>query len=252
MCSVHVDSNGQLNSARRAFWFVFYFDTYDMLISILNFRLPLQAVKPRLLARRFVSLSDRSISKHVEHLSRNEVKVVCHPGEEPTKSATIESLMDHSFCELEVCDAVMGLSPNGPILTQLQRSFPQLVTTCEVGVRFAGGVFRSVLGYSDVKVKLEIVRGTRCPRFHMDFVPLRAICTFAGPGTVYLPTGAFCIDGDSVSEVVESAAEVACTGDWVFLKGRHWPGAKGLGAVHRSPHVGPDDLRLVVTVDASK
>ena len=199
-----------------------------------------------------VSFSKRSISEHVEYLSRNEVKVVCHPGEEPTKSATVESLVDYSFCEVEVCDAVMGLSSNGPILTQLQRSCPQLVTTCKEGVRFAGGVFRSALGYSDVKVKLEIVRGTRCPRFHVDYVPLRAICTFAGPGTVYAPAEACRIDGDSVIQVAESAAEVACTGHWVFLKGNQWPGVKGLGAVHRSPHVSPDDLRLVVTVDASK
>ena len=198
----------------------------------------------------WVSFSDRSISNHVEHLSREEVKVVCHPGEECMKSATVESLVDHSFCE--VCDTVMGLSPNGPILTQLQRSFPQLVTTCEVGVRFAGGVFRSFLGCSDVEVKLEIVRGTRCTRFHVDYVPLRAICTFAGPGTVYAPAGACTRVGDSVIQVVESAAEVACTGDWVFLKGHQWPGAKGLGAVHRSPHVSPDDLRLVVTIDASE
>ena len=219
-------------------------------MSSIKLRLPAQVVRPLLLARRFVSFSDTSISKHVEHLSRNEVKVVCHPGEEPKKSATIESLVDYSFRELEVCDAVTGLSPNGPVLSQLQRSFPQLVTTCEEGVRFVGGVFKSTLGHSDVEVKLEIVRGTPCTRFHMDNVPLRAICTFVGPGTVYLPAGACWTDGDLVTEVLESEAEISRTGDWVFMKGLQWPGAKDSGAVHRSPHVGPDDLRLVVTIDA--
>lgn len=114
--------------------------------------------------------------------------------------------------------------------------------------------------------RLEVIDGTRCPRWHCDSVGLRALVTYGGPGTLYLPeagVGPRSIDRhDGFSRparggeaVDERAAVQAGVGDILFLGGhlragrggRAWPPYPA--AVHRSPPVPAGVTRLVLTVD---
>lgn len=117
----------------------------------------------------------------------------------------------------------------------------------------------SELGYERVRAKLEVLGGTPCPRWHADHVGVRLLVTYAGPGTWYVENrhvqrrwlwrGE---GGVAVGPVDEAAGVQAGACDLLLLKGHGWPGNYGLGAVHKSPDVGPggrDGPRLLLTVD---
>lgn len=100
-----------------------------------------------------------------------------------------------------------------------------------------------------------------CRRFHVDAVGLRGLCTYAGPGTQWVPEpaalrGGLGRQGVSLREtnlaVVPHEGEVrGLERGWLgLLKGDAWPGNKGLGAIHRSPPVhGAGARRLLLKLD---
>lgn len=76
-----------------------------------------------------------------------------------------------------------------------------------------------------------------CPRFHVDHVPARLICTYAGPGSEWL----------TAPDAVQ--VEQLSTGYVAVLKGERWLGNEGHGLVHRSPAVPAGQRRLMLTLD---
>ncbi|MGF1465054.1 MAG: DUF1826 domain-containing protein [Sandaracinaceae bacterium] len=123
------------------------------------------------------------------------------------------------------------------------------------------GVFGEALREDRAFVRLESVRDDACRKLHADAVPLRLICTYAGPATEWVA------DEDAIRgnlrrvDVDMEAANAsvlrrpdglrrARPGDVLLLKGDAWPGFAGRGAVHRSPPLGPDAApRLVLKID---
>lgn len=114
-----------------------------------------------------------------------------------------------------------------------------------------------------VGASLEIVTHDKCRRFHADARTLRAVCTYAGPGTEWVEDGV--VDrlalerrDPTIPIPVQNAAIVrdeaairrARAGDVVLLKGDDAAGNEGRGAVHRSPPIEERGLlRLVLTLD---
>ena len=113
-----------------------------------------------------------------------------------------------------------------------------------------------------VRATLVCVRDGSCAKFHTDFIPLRLLCTYSGPGTEWLPEEA--VDRSVVldppedpevanARIVRSPALIrrARAGDVLVMKGEAWPRNRGLGVVHRSaPIEGADQRRLVLTLTA--
>ncbi|MEM1414030.1 MAG: DUF1826 domain-containing protein [Myxococcota bacterium] len=100
-------------------------------------------------------------------------------------------------------------------------------------------LWSALTGRSRAVAKLEIVGTDRCTKLHADYIQLRGLCTYAGPGTLYVPS----------EEAVgaEPPLRQAAVGDVVFLKGVKWPSR---GALHRSPRIqGSGMRRLLLTVD---
>ncbi|KAG2489157.1 hypothetical protein HYH03_012383 [Edaphochlamys debaryana] len=107
------------------------------------------------------------------------------------------------------------------------------------------GAYGQITGLPSASAKLQVLGDTPCPRFHADHVRLRALVSYAGPGTLvvdnrhvkrrWLWGGS---GGVAVAEVAESAAQQAGEGDVVWLKGHGAAGNYGMGAVHRSPWLG--------------
>lgn len=118
------------------------------------------------------------------------------------------------------------------------------------------GLFRDELGYDTVNAKLEIINFTPCSKFHADTVGVRCLCTYTGPGTMYIENRYVKRNWDllnnhaAVGVVQEDKALTAGEGDLLFLKGNAFLGNAGMGAVHRSPDLlDASEPRLLLTVD---
>ncbi|MEO1204264.1 MAG: DUF1826 domain-containing protein [Pseudomonadota bacterium] len=123
-------------------------------------------------------------------------------------------------------------------------------------------MFCELLGLRRAGLRLAVLDGAMCPKFHVDMVPCRLIATYCGPGTEWLPHDA--VDRsklglgsrglkDHESGLMESPDEIRKLkrGDVALLKGELWEGNHGAGLVHRSPAVASGDARLVLTLDVS-
>ncbi|CAM9824287.1 unnamed protein product [Ectocarpus sp. 12 AP-2014] len=118
----------------------------------------------------------------------------------------------------------------------------------------------------DVTVKLELLKKGKCPRFHLDKVPIRLICTYVGPSTEWLdvydkwemennrsmpPACNLKISGGR-------EARRARPGDVLIFRGKPQGGltkSGGSGAfavAHRSPDTVEGQRRLLLTMDAGE
>lgn len=122
--------------------------------------------------------------------------------------------------------------------------------------------FCSTLDARMCSARLEVVTRDACRRFHHDFVSLRLLCTYAGPGTEWLEAsnvdatalGALGGDPEQANQrIVRDRSRVlrAEAMDVLWLKGASYPGHSGIGAVHRSPSAASlGTPRLVLKLDA--
>jgi Protein of unknown function (DUF1826) len=116
-------------------------------------------------------------------------------------------------------------------------------------------LFATLADAQTVGVRMTATMQRECPRFHVDRVGLRLVCTWLGEGTEWLrhedvirknlghqPGGS--------GEVKKSRARVRHMEPFAVgvLKGEEWPGNRGRGAVHRSPL--PTGWRVFVSMDA--
>jgi hypothetical protein len=95
-----------------------------------------------------------------------------------------------------------------------------------------------LVGADEVGVRLRALARPMCPRFHVDHVSVRVVCTYLGAGTQWL-------DREDDERSVRSMPAGAIG----LLKGTAWPRRVPRGAVHRSPPMSPGDVRLLVTLD---
>nr|MBV6629587.1 DUF1826 domain-containing protein [Oceanococcus sp. HetDA_MAG_MS8] len=109
-------------------------------------------------------------------------------------------------------------------------------------------------------LRLEVADRASCPRFHVDRLGVRLVCTYLGPATQWLEHAG--VDrswlGPRAAEVCDESCglirpgydvQSVQTGDAVLLKGEGWHGNDGCGVVHRSPPLLPGQRRLVLSVD---
>ena len=106
------------------------------------------------------------------------------------------------------------------------------------------------------RVGLRLVRpdGRMCPSFHVDHVPVRLVCTYAGEASEWLDerdVDRAILAGRPMpvdSAVRRDAVVQRCSRfDVLLLKGSAWPDNAARGAIHRSPN--GDAARLLLTID---
>lgn len=99
------------------------------------------------------------------------------------------------------------------------------------------------------------LRGTRvdhamCPKWHVDRVPIRLLCTYGGPGTEWLEEQNVPRNELALPDAQEAAHQQAAAGDVVLLKGSLWQGNEAKGAIHRSPSLAPSaGRRTLISID---
>ena len=120
-------------------------------------------------------------------------------------------------------------------------------------------MFSCLFEVEHVGLRLTVLRGAMCPRFHVDKVPCRLISTYVGPGTQWLehqtvdrsklgPSACPESDHQRGTYTSEQDIRVVQSGAVSLLKGEAWDGNEGAGLVHRSPNV-EGASRLLLTLD---
>ena len=101
------------------------------------------------------------------------------------------------------------------------------------------------------RLRVERIDDDGCRRFHTDRVESRLLCTYAGAGTVCLPSWAVdsarAADGTD-GHVMDATAAWSVDVGWVLLMRGSASG--GLAQFHRSPPRSLDGARLLVAIDA--
>lgn len=103
-----------------------------------------------------------------------------------------------------------------------------------------------------IGVRLHVLNGTMCPRFHVDRVAARLLVTYSGKGTEWLAEDSVSRSPDNggLPEQTVSASDIRgiAVNAVAILKGELWEGNEGQGLIHRSPD--PQGMpRLVLALD---
>nr|WP_299382220.1 DUF1826 domain-containing protein [Allomuricauda sp.] len=118
-------------------------------------------------------------------------------------------------------------------------------------------LFKEVTNASSFRLLLATISTNMCPRFHADNNELRMLCTYRGPGTLWLPNHAVdrnaYLTGKGNKSILpnESLAQQVETGDVVILKGSLYPGATPI--LHRSPNIlHKGKKRILLSIDVNE
>lgn len=116
---------------------------------------------------------------------------------------------------------------------------------------------RAHTGRQQYILRMELVRGDTCQKWHCDQNICRSLVTYAGPGTITAREGGVqrapngCVDA-----VRDDAAVHISAGDFLIMKGGTWGTNNGRGAAHRAPTIGPVHSclqhRLLLKVDIAE
>ncbi len=117
-------------------------------------------------------------------------------------------------------------------------------------------LFEQVTRAPSFRLKLAKVSTNMCSRFHADNNQLRMLCTYYGPGTLWLPNHAVdrkaYLTGKGNQNILldESLVKQVYTGDVVILKGALYPGATPI--LHRSPNIQENcEERILLSIDVN-
>jgi len=121
--------------------------------------------------------------------------------------------------------------------------------------------FGQLADCAEVRVRLTKVSDDGCAAFHVDRLPLRLLCTYAGKGTQWAAEAdlrraglglCFGSAAEANAAIVPDAGSIRTmpTGAVAIFKGRLWPGAEHRGLVHRShPVCCGEHARLRLVID---
>lgn len=122
-------------------------------------------------------------------------------------------------------------------------------------LHFVVRLYADLLDARWLGVRLTTLDREMCPRFHVDRVGVRLLCTYAGPATEWLENvdverGHLGAAGGEVQRP-ESRVQRLRRFDVALLKGEAWPGNMGNGIVHRSPSVLAGQRRIMLSLDVA-
>ncbi|MFK7784932.1 MAG: DUF1826 domain-containing protein [Crocinitomicaceae bacterium] len=112
---------------------------------------------------------------------------------------------------------------------------------------------------SSFKLMLATVTSDMCRKFHTDINDLRLLCTYSGPGTLWLEEDNIdrkalnSFKEDELVVIDQSQIQQANTGDVVILKGATYPKEGTRAGVHRSPSIEEyGSQRLLLRIDTNE
>lgn len=136
-----------------------------------------------------------------------------------------------------------------PVLSDLLREASDLqgYEAFLADVAWLVSAYTCLVGARRVGLRLRVLTGPMCPRFHVDNVPLRLLTTYAGSGSEWLreqesPRGEL-----HTAQIPVDKIQQLGVGEVAVLKGEKWQGNEGAGLVHRSPS--GQQGRLLLSLD---
>ncbi len=145
------------------------------------------------------------------------------------------------------------------LLSQLEDYFEKELPQCPLllqDIVKALDIFEQTTKASTFRLLLASISTNMCRKFHTDINYLRLLCTYIGPGTLWLPNeAADQLDrqrGKAYQEdyIDPHLIQQARTGDLVILKGALFP--DGNAVLHRSPTIEDDgEVRLLLRIDTN-
>lgn len=118
--------------------------------------------------------------------------------------------------------------------------------------------FKRISNSNNFRLTLAAIDNNMCRRFHTDMNDLRMICTYSGPGTLWLTennTNRMPLNntGNNDSIVInENKIKQLSTGSVAILKGALYLGERTKAAVHRSPNIEESkQVRLFLRIDTN-
>jgi len=119
-------------------------------------------------------------------------------------------------------------------------------------------VFIEITGSSKLRFFFGTITENMCRKFHTDLNDLRLLCTYSGPGTLWLKEDNINRKAlnsfDEIDDIVidDKKIQQASTGAIVIMKGALYPGKNTLAAVHRSPTIETSgERRLLLRMDTN-
>lgn len=121
-------------------------------------------------------------------------------------------------------------------------------------------MFACLFDMEEVGLRLSLLKQAMCPRFHVDRIGARMVCTYIGEGTEWLADewvdrsklgrGSNGLP-DHQSGLYPNHVEPhqASIGDVIIMKGDTWPEHEGRGVIHRSPQCSEETPRLFLSLD---
>ena len=92
-----------------------------------------------------------------------------------------------------------------------------------------------------LRLRFDVVTTNKCPKFHIDHVAARLLCTYRGVGTEY----SFLDDQKRPAEIFTTPNCAA-----IVLRGTKWPTDCANNLVHRSPEINDEnETRLLFVID---
>ena len=101
--------------------------------------------------------------------------------------------------------------------------------------------FNKLLVSPYFRLRFDVVTTNKCPKFHIDHVTARLLCTYRGVGTEY----SFLDDQKRPAEIFTTPNCAA-----IVLRGTKWPTDCANNLVHRSPEINDvNETRLLFVID---
>ncbi|MEL6253362.1 MAG: DUF1826 domain-containing protein [Bacteroidota bacterium] len=120
-------------------------------------------------------------------------------------------------------------------------------------------LFKGISGSEKIRLLLATINVNMCRKFHTDVNDIRMLCTYSGPGTLWLTedninrNGLGTPEGNASIVIDEGKIQQAKTGAAILLKGAIYPKEGTKAVVHRSPTIEESgERRLLLRVDTGK
>ena len=92
-----------------------------------------------------------------------------------------------------------------------------------------------------LRLRFDVMTNNKCPKFHIDHVAARLLCTYRGVGTEY----SFLDDQKRPAEIFSTP-----NGAVIVFRGTKWPTDCANNLVHRSPEINDvNETRLLFVID---
>ena len=119
-------------------------------------------------------------------------------------------------------------------------------------------IFQEISNSKNLRLLLATIDNNMCRKFHMDNNDLRLLCTYSGPGTLWLKENnlnRIALESRQGNESIiinKTNIDQAETGSVIILKGAKYSEEASHGVVHRSPTIEENGgKRLLLRIDTN-